>query len=138
MSNLTRLYFIYFLLLFFLYIPSISHAKIITLKDCRYSWEKTFQKDLYKENKIVIDTTNKNITQSILLSDINLEKNKKLDNFEYKITFAQQDNVKKEFQTFKGENKKNTINIILKEKKIEQVIYSPITNKKITNIIYCS
>lgn len=33
--------------------PSISHAKIITLKDCRYSWEKTFQKDLYKENKIV-------------------------------------------------------------------------------------
>ena len=132
-----RLYFINFLIFFFLFIPSISQAKIITLKDCRYSWEKTFQKDLYKENKIVIDTINKNITHSVLLSDINLEKNKKLNNFEYKITFVQQDNAKKEFQIFKGENKKNIINIVLKEKKIEQVIYSPITNKKITNIFYC-
>ncbi len=132
-----RLYFINFLIFFFLFIPSISQAKIITLKDCRYSWEKTFQKDLYKENKIVIDTINKNITHSVLLSDINLEKNKKVNNFEYKITFLQQDNLKKEFQIFKGENKKDTINIILKEKKIEQVIYSPITNKKITNIFYC-
>jgi len=134
---LIRLYFINFLIIFFLFISSISQAKIITLKDCRYSWEKTFQKDLYKENKIVIDTINKNITHSVLLSDINLEKNKKLNNFEYKITFVQQDNAKKEFQIFKGENKKNTINIFLKEKKIEQVIYSPITDKKITNIIYC-
>ena len=132
-----RLYFINFLIFFFLFIPSISQAKIITLKDCRYSWEKTFQKDLYKENKIVIDTINKNITHSVLLSDINLEKNKKLNNFEYKITFVQQVNAKKEFQIFKGENKKNIINIVLKEKKIEQVIYSPITNKKITNIFYC-
>ena len=132
-----RLYFINSLIIFFLFISSISQAKIITLKDCRYSWEKTFQKDLYKENKIVIDTINKNITHSVLLSDINLEKNKKLNNFEYKITFVQQDNAKKEFQIFKGENKKNTINIFLKEKKIEQVIYSPITDKKITNIIYC-
>jgi hypothetical protein len=128
---------ILFLLIFF-FIPSVSYSKIITLNNCRYSWEKTFQKDLYKENKIVIDTTNKNITHSILLSDINLEKNKKLNNFEYKITFVQQDNAKKEFQIFKGENKKNTINIFLKEKKIEQVIYSPITDKKISNIIYCN
>lgn len=133
-----KLYFIYFQLLFFLYTPSISYAKIITLIDCRYSWEKTFQKDLYEYNKIVIDTKNKNIIHSVQLLDINLKKNKKLNNFEYKITLVQEDNVKNEFQVFKGENKKNTINIVLKEKKIEQVIYSPITNKKITNIIYCN
>lgn len=138
MSNLNRLYFINFLIFFFLFITSISQAKIITLKDCRYSWEKTFQKDLYEYNKIIIDTKNKNIIHSVLLSDINPEKNKKLKNIEYKITFIQEDNDKNEFQIFKGENKKNIINIILKEKKIEQVIYSPITNKKIINIIYCN
>ena len=132
-----RLYFINFLLLFFLLKSSISYAKIITLKDCRYSWEKTFEKDLYNENKIVIDTINKNITHSILLSETNSEINKKINTFEYKIISVNTDNKKNEFKTFKGEKNKNTIFIILNEKKIEQVIYSPITNKKITNIIYC-
>jgi len=127
---------ILFLLIFF-FIPSVSYSKIITLNNCRYSWEKTFQKDLYEENKIVIDTTNKNITHSILLSEINSEKNKKINKFEYKIISVNTDNTKNEFKTFKGEKDKNTIIIILNEKKVEQVIYSPITNKKITNIIYC-
>lgn len=72
----------FFLILFFL--PSISYSKIITLKDCRYSWEKTFQKDLYEYNKIVINTENKNITHLVMLIDKELEANKKLNKFEYK------------------------------------------------------
>lgn len=131
-----RHYIINFFLILFL-LPSISYSKIITLKNCRYSWEKTFQKDLYEYNKIVIDTENKNITHLVMFIDKKLEANKKLNKFEYKTIFVNMDS-KNEFKTFKGEKNKNTIDIILKEKKIEQIIYSPITNKKITNIIYCN
>jgi hypothetical protein len=132
---LIRHYIINFFLILFL-LPSISYSKIITLKDCRYSWEKTFQKDLYEYNKIVIDIENKNITHLVMLIDKELEANKKLNKFEYKTISVNMDS-KNEFKIFKGEKNKNTIDIILKEKKIEQIIYSPITHKKITIIIYC-
>jgi hypothetical protein len=132
---LIRHYIINFFLILFL-LPSISYSKIITLKDCRYSWEKTFQKDLYEYNKIVIDIENKNITHLVMLIDKELEANKKLNKFEYKTISVNMDS-KNEFKIFKGEKNKNTIDIILKEKKIEQIFYSPITNKKITIIIYC-
>ena len=152
-----RLYFIIFFFPFYFFIPSISYSKIITLKDCRYSWEKTFQNDSYEDNRVVIDSEKKTITHLIVLTDRVLHENKKfnkehkqsipetfinfptnkINKFEYKIISVNMDNTKNEFKTFKGEKNKNTIIIILNEKKVEQVIYSPITKKKLTNIIYC-
>jgi len=133
---LTRFCFIIFLLIFF-FISSVSYSEIITLNNCRYSWEKTFQKDLYKENKIVINTDNRNISHFVSLIDKNLVEDKKFYKFEYEIISTNNVTINNEFQIFKGKENENTINIILNEKKVEQIIYSPLTNRKLSNTIYC-
>jgi len=133
---LTRFCFIIFFFIFFL-ISSVSYSEIITLNNCRYSWEKTFQKDLYKENKIVIDTDNRNISHFVSLIDKNLVEDKKFYKFEYETISTNNVTINNEFQIFKGKENENTINIILNEKKVEQIIYSPLTNRKLSNTIYC-
>jgi hypothetical protein len=153
-----KLYFINFLIFFFLFVSSISQAKIITLKDCRYSWEETFSKDLYEVNNVVIDTQNKTITHSIILTNNHLQENEKLNKelnqnkleipiqfptnkvnkFEYKIISTNKDDKINDSIIFKGQQEKNIFNVFIKEKRIEQSFYSPITNKKITNYLYCN
>jgi len=132
---LTRFCFIIFLIFFL--ISSVSYSEIITLNNCRYSWEKTFQKDLYKENKIVVDTDNRNISHFVSLIDKNLVEDKRFYKFEYEIIPTNNVTIHNEFQTFKGKENENTINIYLNEKRVEQIINSPLTNKKLSNTIYC-
>ena len=153
-----RLYFIIFFLSFYFFIPSISYSKIITLKDCRYSWEKTFQKDSYEDNRVVIDSEKKNITHLIVLTDRILQENKKfnkehkqsipetfinfptnkINKFEYQMIDVVFDKTKNEFKTFKGKKEQDIMNIFVKEKIIEQSFNSPITGKKLTINIHCN
>ena len=153
-----RLYFIIFFFPFYFFIPSISYSKIITLKDCRYSWEKTFQNDSYEDNRVVIDSEKKTITHLIVLTDRVLQENKKfnkehkqsipetfinfptnkINKFEYQMIDVVFDKTKNEFKTFKGKKEQDIMNIFVKEKIIEQSFNSPITGKKLTINIHCN
>ena len=58
------------------FITSISYSKIITLKDCRDSKEKSFNKEVFEDYKFVIDTEKKSVNQIYVWTDKEIQRQK--------------------------------------------------------------